>query len=415
MHNASLCLLTFGFILPTSFSSPTLLLENLSRQRSFCFSLSYRTDSPLSLRAQFKGKWENPDKESWVGFWEREGVMENVRLSAVDERQLELTPAGWRITARGLEARVLEQLQQVFYGAVFKPWGEKRGRLLYQFIPNLPLIDPEGTKGLIGIVEIDKVTQLPIRIWCYDEEKTAEWEMRFGRFNRAGRVEMPFIPLFKCKLSPVGIRLTRDEKRKTAMILKNRLKELGVGYRMKWGCKALDLTLDRPLPFPSLELLFSQGRVELWSGWLISQGEKWEPGVRSSLILPIAGDVAKMVALDSLIAENSSLSAKPELNLPFQPQLRISVLSRRDTASAPPTLLSGEASGCSPPDSRRKAPAVVALLVNGMVVGIGKEKGAGEFLFDDIGGEEKLRIIAVLANYPPLPSGFQVVQSAPRH
>lgn len=357
--------------------------ESLARLRSFRFWLHYQSDAPVAIRARFAGKWQSPDREEWNGFWEGEGKREKVCLCASDDRQFELTPLGWQVAKRGLETKLLDQIQQVFHGATLELIGEERGKYLYRFRPNLPLIDPGGVKGLKGIVEVDHYSGLPVRIYCVDEQKRNEWELRLDRFNRAGSVKIPFVPVLRATLSSVGYRWTCGERKRAMVIMEERLKELGVDFRMSWGRAGIDLAIDRMIARPGLELLFSVGRVEVWRGEEIQQTLSDSEGKNA---IPIAGDEARKVILRTLLGQNGSLYAEPEFDLPVEPKLRVSFNSG---------LI--EEGG------------LVVLVVDGIAISIGKADGEKGFVFTDIGGKEKVGIIAALANHPALPREFRVM------
>ncbi len=358
--------------------------EKLADLRSFCFTLQYHSEVPVVIRAQLKGKWQAPDKEEWNGFFERDGKKEKIHLFASDVREFELTRSGWQVRPRGLETRILEQIQQVFLGETLEFIREERGKYLYRFKPNLPLIDPQGIKGLKGIVEVDRHSKLPVRIYCADENKKSEWELRLFP-NRAGLVKIPFVPVLQVLLLSPDYRWTCGERRKAAGIIKQRLKEMGVDFRMKWGRTGVDLAIDRRITHQGLKLLFSSGRVEIWTGKIVSDSE--DPKLKT---LPVGGDEAKKVCLGTLLGDNGSLYAEADLDLPAEPRLRVRY--KEHPAWRIPESDTG----------------VIVLIIDGVAIGIGKPGTDDGFIFTDIGSKENVWIIAALTNHPPLTRKFDV-------
>ncbi len=353
----------------------------LAQLRAFEFSLDYQSDMPISLRGRFSGTWEGPDKESWRGYWERDGGKVRVELYARGDEQMEKEGAGWRKSPRGVETRVLEQIQQVVYNASFEFIGERSGRFLYQFRPNLPLVDPLGVKNLTGTVEIDKKSGLPLRIYCQEEGGSTRWEMRFYNFNRAKRIKIPFVPAVMVQLVNTGKRRVGCCGWKRAMtVLRSRLRRYGVDFRIKRGRNGIEVELSEKLAPRNLELLFSAGKVELWAG-------KWKKGdsVPGEKVFFVQGDVARAIVLNMLVAGNRQLTVEPVLDLPVEPRLRVRFPS-----------IQGDAHG------------LIALVVNDVVLDVAPTVNGGECVFTNIGSDEFIRVVSVLAGEEPLPVSLKV-------
>ncbi|MGQ9708712.1 MAG: hypothetical protein ACUVUR_07575, partial [bacterium] len=271
-----------------------------------------------------------PDREAWDGFYERHGERVRVCLRAKGEIQFAKNDSGWQSQPRGLETKILEQIEQVLYDSKLEFLSEEKGRYRFRFNPQMTLIDPLRAKGLTGILEVDRVTALPVRIYCADDRKSAELDIRLDRFNRAGGVNIPFVPVMRLSLVPNRQRLSRSEQREAATILKQRLTELGIEHRLKWTGVGYDLRIDRMMTGRSLELLASTGRVEVWTGvWAdLDSPTEWGKmeggGVRRVMV---AGDAAKQVILQRQVADNQQMDAKADCNLPFKPELVIELKS----------------------------------------------------------------------------------------
>ncbi len=356
--------------------------KSLNRLNSFSFSLYYHTDWPTTISARFSGVYNIPDREKWDGYWEREKDRKTVRIRAKGEWQFALEDSGWYKMPRGVESRIFKQIEQVLHNAQLEFLGLEKGRYRYRFKPNLPLLDLPGLKQIIGILEMDGRTGLPRRIYCYAEDKSAEWEMRFGRFNRAGRIKFPFVPAVSVFLDAAEAKgIFKINKAKS--IIRNRLKFLEVESQFKslgfLSCNKFEVLIDRNFSNPTLRLLFGMGRVEVWDAVWADSGDF------SGKSIPVAGDASKQVVLKTLLASNQQLKAEPVFDLPVGARLRTIV-----------------------PAGPRKSQGVTVLVLDGAVLGIGVWEDAERCSFADIGGDEMVRVVAALASQEPLSFGFRV-------
>lgn len=353
--------------------------ETLTRLNSFSFSLYYRTDWPTTLNVKYSGRYNSPDREQWDGYWEQDDEKKVIRLRAWGKRQFEMEGTAWRKMPRGLESKIFDQIEQVLHDAHLEYLGLKKGRFRYRFKPHLPLLDLPEQKHMSGVLEIDAKSYLPVRIYCWADDRSAEWDMRFDRFNRAGRIKFPFIPAVKIVVTPLkgGVNFFRINQAQA--IIRNRLKHLGIEFQLKsmgvFPNSKFAVLMDRVFTRPALRMLFGVGRVEVWGG-------EWSDraGV-SGVTLPVGRDASKQVVLKTLLAGNQELNAElvPELSV-APPRLRV-------------TISSGEKRGGELP----------VLVLDGMVLGVGVWEEGDRCSFSDIRGEETARIVAALAGQKPLP------------
>lgn len=356
--------------------------KSLNRLNSFSFSLYYYTDWPTTISARFSGGYNSPDKEKWDGYLEREKDRKVVRIRAKDDLQFVQEGKGWYKMPRGVESRIFDQIEQVLHNAQLEFLGLEKGRYRYRFKPNLPLLDLPGLKQIVGVLEIDAKSGLPLRIYCYAEDKSAVWDMRFGRFKRAGSIKFPFVPVMRVILDAAEAKgIFKINRAKS--IIRNRLKFLGVESQFKsldfLSCDKFEVLIDRNFSNPTLRLLFGMGRVEVWDA-------VWADSLDfSGKSLPVAGDAAKRVVLKTLLASNQQLKAEPVLDLPVGARLKTTVLA-----------------------GQRKSKGLTVLVLDGAVLGIGVWEDAEMCSFADIGGDEMVRVVAALASQEPLSFGFQV-------
>jgi hypothetical protein len=291
--------------------------------------------------------------------------------------QFYLTDSGWQVQPRGLETRILTQLEQMLTDAQLDYVGEADGKMRFQFQPKLTLIDPLRVKALNGQLEIERSSGLPVRIYCADAQKSTEWEVRFFRFNRAGRVELPFVPAIRFRVM-VNKPITGSVRRKLVTILARRFEHAGVAYRFRWQGTNLTVMLDQALPRGAIELLVGQGRVELWRGRWVGAAD-----TGTGRVLPVGIDAARQVELQELLGINGTLQAELDTTIPQHPGLAVS--------------------GGFP--HREKS--LYILLVDGKVFGTASAASTSAEVvtirFFEGESEELLRAISVLLNTEPLP------------
>jgi hypothetical protein len=352
--------------------------ERLVHLRSFGFTLSFHTDVPLPIEVKFSGTREQADREVWSGYMRRRGEVSRVELRAEGTDQYEKERSGWHRTLRGIETRVLEQGEGAFRGRPLEFIGTDRGRYRFAFKPDLPILDPTQAKKLTGIMEVDPRSGLPIRLYCSDSARTAEWELRLGRFNRAGSVDVPYEPAMTVDARPARA-LNRSDFGRTVAIINQRLARLGWDSRLRGTARGLTLLLRQAKSRRQAELLFSRGSVEVWQGRWVGVGES----VATGAVVEVGGDAFRRVVLSRLLASNEQIAAEVRTLTPTAAALVTSV-------AVPDT---GE-------------PAI--LVVDHVALSAANPVSGGKLVFDDIGNEDDVRVIAALAAGGVVPADFRI-------
>jgi len=352
--------------------------ERLARLQSFRFTLSFHTDIPFPIEVRFSGVRELGDREVWSGYMRRRDEVSKVELRAEGPDQYEKERSGWRRTIRGIETRVLEQGEGAFRGRRLEFIGSAHGRYRFAFKPDLPILDPTQTKKLAGIMDVDPYSGLPLRLYCSDSGKSAEWELRLGRFNRAGSVEVPYQPAMTVNARPAG-GLNGAGFDRTVVILKQRLVELGWDHRLRRTGRGLTLLLGQSKSRRQVGLLFSRGRVEIWQGRWAGSGETLD----SVAAVEVGGDASRRVVLERMLAANERVAAEVRATTPLAAALVTSAV-RSDTGK----------------------PAI--LVVDGIAMAAASPAPAGNLVFDDIGNEDDMRIVAALANGGVILTDFEI-------
>jgi hypothetical protein len=348
----------------------------LTGLESFRFTLAFHTDVPFPIEVRFTGRRARPDREVWTGCMRRRAETSRVELRADGPDQYERERSGWRRTIRGIETRILEQGGGAFCGRPLEFVGTERGRYRFAFQPDLPILDPTLSKKLTGTMEVDPHTGLPVRLFCRDSAGTAEWELRLGRFNRAGSVSIPYEPAMTVDALPAG-KLNRNGLGLATAVLNQRLARLGWNSRMRRTARGLELLLGQPKSRRQVELLFSRGRVEVWQGRWVGIGET------AGAAVEVGGDASRRFALGRLLAANKEIGAEARTTTPLTAVLATSL-----------TLTAGD------------GPAV--LLVDGSAISAAAPGPDGELSFIDVGNEDDVRVIAALASGGVIQSDFEV-------
>jgi hypothetical protein len=350
--------------------------QRLTRLSSFEFTLNFHTDMPFPIEVRFAGTCELPDREAWSGYMRRRTDVSRVELRAEGSDQYEKEGSGWRRTMRGIETRVLEQGEGAFRGRSFEFAGTEHGRYRFTFSPDLPILDPTRTKKFSGVMEVDPHSGLPLRLYCSDSARTAEWELRLGRFNRTGAVLVPYQPAMTVEARPARA-LSRAEFGRAVGVLKQRLAKLGWDCRLRRSGRGLVLLLGQFKSRREVELLFSRGSVEVWQGRWAGSGEPQDSGKA----LEVGGDAARRAVLLQVLGSNGGLGATVSAETPLAAGLEVSV-------AAPDT---GE-------------PAV--LVVDGRALSAARPNRNGKLLFSDIGSVDDVRVMVSLAACSAMPAGF---------
>jgi len=350
--------------------------ERLAHLRSFGFTMSFHTDMPFAIEVKFTGAREQADREAWSGFMRRRTEVSRVELRAEGPEQYEREQSGWRRTMRGIETRVLEQGEAAFRGRSLEFAGTEHGRYLYAFKPDLPILDPTQTKKLTGVMEVDPRSGLPVRLYCSDSARTAEWELRLGRFNRAGSVDVPYEPAMTVDAIPTRP-LGRAPFGRAVAVVNQRLAKLGWEHRLRRTSRGLVLLLGQPKSRRQVELLFSRGSVEIWQGRWIATGESTGAAVE------VGGDAARRVVLERRLAANEQIAAEVRTTTPLAAALVTSAAL---------------------PDDR--GPAI--LVVDGVAMSAARSDPDGRLVFQDIGNEDDVRVVVALASAGVSPSDFVI-------
>ncbi len=356
--------------------------ERLKAAQSFAFRLSYHTDIPFPLGAEFSGLRQSSDREEWNGTWTRGSERSKVALRAAGPVQYEYENGKWHRTQRGVETRVLDQLQPVVKGSRLTFMKTEAGRHFYQFTPEVPILDPTQTRKLSGTIEIDIHSGLPRNVYCSDSTRTAEWRLSFSRFNRAGRVRVPFVPVQTITVAP-SRRLSRAEFRRAEQVIEARLRTTDPEAEIEPARGGLRLSMSRRLSEREVELLLGQGRVEVRAARVTTEAD-------TAGSVKVGDDAATRVALGRMIAGPGSMTAELVADVPVRPGL--AVFPQR------PGIISGSTDRDT----------VLVFVLDGAVLSAARGQADGRIVFYDLGSEDLIVVLAGVVNSGVLPARFRV-------
>lgn len=374
-------------------TTPEQVLQGLAQLRSFSFRLWYRAGEPLELQADFRGVWQSPSRELWVGYWRRGGVVTDIRMVGDDIVQYEqqirrracpLYANGddgeWRRSPRGVETQILEQLKSTLEGRKLLYIGSTGGQHAFTFSTVVPLLDPMRQRQLRGLLLLGRRTGLLESVRCDDDSGTTLWEVSFSRFNRAVDIEVPFVAV-SCLLIEPEVSVAMWDGWRMSSCLQGRFKLLGWRYRMyRKGCRRYRVCFDRDVPRSLAQLVFGRGVVELWAVQPVDSASLGDS------VKCIAGDVANQVSLQRLLGRNRSLQVRLDSSVQIDPALVVR---------------------CPAGDSIAR---MVVLLVDGECIGVARCREDGSARFGNIGREDQLRVLAAITSTDPLPTRCRIVE-----
>lgn len=361
--------------------------ERLGALESFGFRLRYRTDLPLDFGAEFEGRWAAPDREYWSGRWIRAGEVTRAELVGAGTDQYQKQGGSWIPSPRGLETSIFDQAQSVLEGRTLTFRRETGRSLQYEFTPELRFLDPGLSKQMKGELELDRRYGLPTRIRCHEPDGAAEWLAAFGSFNRAGRIDVPFVPEVELVLKADGWGGPGAMNRALG-IVGSRLDRIGAVHELKRGWCGAVLRLRRPLQRSLVELALSKGQVELWSA--LRAGGDTEQG--EGRALNVGGDAAFRVRLDQRLARGKELDAAVELEDLPEPRLVVSRV------------------GGAFPELQADSAGLYVLVADGSALGATSWTRDGTLVFADIGARNHVRLVAAVVNTGAAAVGFRVAE-----
>ncbi|MFO7637900.1 MAG: hypothetical protein R6X14_01140 [bacterium] len=361
---------------PDPQSAPGEVDARLGRLESFAFRLEYRTDRPFELGASFTGVRDSLDRESWRGTWWRGSERSEFVVVGDGAVQYTQSAEGWEREPRGNESRIFDHLEQVLRT---RPEfvGEAGASYRYEFEPKLPVLDPSGSKQLRGEMELDRRTGLPRQVRCHEPDGPARWTLSLSRFNRAGWVRVPFLPVQELLLAPAR-QQTRQELGNSVRVVRERLEASERRYRLFRRRGQLVLQLEREETAAVLDLLLGPGRVEFRVAEEVPVLDT--VSAVDASILEVGGDASRRVRLFERLGGNGDFDVGTTLEFVARPLL--TVAGRKQDGA---TRL---------PDS-----GAVALVLDGRVVDVARVSG-GRLEFADAGSRERVPVLVVIAGLP---------------
>jgi len=379
---------------------PKFSFNQLKNQKSFEFNLHFKTDSPrigsldprrvdstAQIEAEFDGSVILPGQEERMGTWYQMGEKTSIHIKGSGNSQYEKKDGKWEIHPRGEESNILIQIERIILFSEFELKSKDSRQMIFNFKPNLIFLDPTLTKIMKGILFINSSSLLPEKIQVSDSLRTAFWEIRFFNYNRKSKISFPFTP-------KVIIQLTSDSKidNKDKTIIMNRFQRLGFQTKTKTYSSnsgpILELQLEKDIPEAQLNLIASQGTINIYSGeWLESKTVESDSGLKYFQFKP--------VRLHGLIFTNQDIErAVTNLNQGPEPLLEVNLkLTNKSKLQ----------------DYFQKDNIILFILLNDEIIGynhFAKNQVNDKMLFKGSGDILKVTTIAVIINSKPLKQRF---------
>jgi hypothetical protein len=245
---------------------PKFAFTQLKYQHSFRFHLHFKTDLPTPIEAEFDGKVILPNQEERTGVWDRIGEKTSTQIKGIGDFQYEKMGSKWEIHPRGEESNILVQIERILVHSDFELKSQDSKQMAFSFKPNLIFLDPSQAKPMTGTLIIKVSSLLPEEITVSDSTKTAIWEIRFSDYNRIKNIAMPFVPKLR-------IQIGAESKTETQKII-DRFQRIGFQARARTFSSTfgpiIEIQLEQDISETQLNLIISQGKVEIYSGEWIS-------------------------------------------------------------------------------------------------------------------------------------------------
>jgi len=300
---------------------PGFAFSQLRNQKSFRFHLRFKTDTPALIEAEFKGNVVLPNQEERTGVWSRLGEKVTTHIKGIGDFQYERKDGKWERHPRGEESNILMQIERILLFSESELKSRKSRELVFGLKPNLVFLDPTQSKSMSGLLVINHSSRLPLKIQVFDSARTAFWEIRFYDYNRVRKLTSPFIPKIRIQLvaeSKIAAKV------KTQLI--DRFQQIGRRIKIKALGNKIELQLEQAITETQLNLLISQGRVEIYTGdWLEPKNSVSDTGqIKYFQFRPVR---LNQLILNNQAVEraeaNSSQGPEPILELYLKAQSRV--------------------------------------------------------------------------------------------
>jgi len=269
-----------------------LWVTNFARQRSFDYEYEMKMRF-VSVKA--KGYCEVGKGERLSGLWYGAGETQEFEYVGLGDAEYSRKGSEWERDSRGEQSDVFAQITRIVTADKFEYRGFDEG-YWYRFMANVPFLEPERRKEMIGIMKISSDNFLPSYIWAGLPDSSKFWTAHLSAYNSSRSITPPTRDR---KDYLVNTGPENDDYRS----LQKRLDLLGIDYRIRKTGQGLLLSVPGYYELGDIEVMLRPGGLVLYG--VVPQGKD---AVQTGYL---KGDPDKPVFLSgSLMMEHEVTSAE---------------------------------------------------------------------------------------------------------
>ncbi|UCF70279.1 MAG: hypothetical protein JSW49_08785 [candidate division WOR-3 bacterium] len=227
-------------------------IANVSRQRSFSYEYETKMRS-VSVKA--RGYCEVGMGERVSGSWLGAGETQDFEYIGLGHLEYTRGNGSWEKNSRGEQSDFLTQLSRILTTDRYEYQGFDHG-YWYRFVANVPFLEPERRKEMIGLIKISDDDFLPSYVWAGLPDSSTFWSARVWGFNSRGRVKPP-------KKDRLDYLVTGALNNEGLRLLKKRLGILNIDYRIRRIKEGLHLSVPAHYGIGDIEALLRPGGMVL--------------------------------------------------------------------------------------------------------------------------------------------------------
>ncbi len=292
-------------------------IANIGRQRSFSYEYETKVRS-VSVKA--RGYCEVGIGERVSGSWVGTGETQDFEYVGLGDLEYSRGDGKWEKNSRGEQSDFLTQMGRILMTERYEYQGFDQG-YWYRFMANVPFLEPERRKEMIGLIRISDDDFLPSYVWAGLPDSSTFWSARVWGFNSRGRVKPP-------KKDRLDYLVTGALNNEGLRSLKKRLGILNIDCQIREIGEGALLSVPAHHGIGDIEALLRPGGMALYA-----------VATRPELAFRVAylgGDHNKPVFLsDSLMTENDIRDVRVRFDQRSTPYLSLVL---RKKSSLPSTI-----------------------------------------------------------------------------
>jgi hypothetical protein len=207
-------------------------LSNFTHQISF----NYKYEAKLRfIRVEGTGCCVISEGEKLSGTWYGESGEQRFEYIGLGDIEYSKKGRAWEQVSRGEESDIFTQITRILSTNKFGYKGKVRG-YEYEFKANIPFLDPDRRKEMVGEITISPNNFLPDFIWAGLPDSSTYWTARIFDYNSTKEIRSPTKDKREYLITPeVGPHEGKGslERRLELLSLDYRLEENGEGFLLK--------------------------------------------------------------------------------------------------------------------------------------------------------------------------------------